>query len=228
MAELMLINPHKYRRKAKKSSVKRRGKRRMSALQHKYFGKRKHKRTATVAKKRKSMSKKAIRARSRFRAAQMLGSPSRRYRRNPNGGRFNMQTFTRNTLMPSAVGAAGALGIDVIMGFLPLPPALKTGPMRTVVKIAGAIGIGMLAATFVKKNTAEQIAAGAITVALYDTLKGMLQVAMPTLQLGENDIFTEYPSLAYAGAGQTVDDMGAYVDDDMGMYVGDTDVVEQY
>lgn len=221
MAELMLINPRKRRRKAKKTSAKKRGKRRtMTALQRKYFGKRKTKRVATVAKK----------SSKRRRRYSVTATKRRKYRRNPaSGGRFNIQSFSRNTLMPSAIGAAGALGLDILMGFLPLPPAMKVGPMRTVVKIAGAVGIGMLAGTFVKRSTAEQIAAGAITVALYDTLKGVVQVAMPTLQLGENDIFTEYPSLAYAGAGQTVDGMGLYESgEEMGMYVGDTDVTEQY
>lgn len=219
MAELMLINPRKRRRKAKKTSAKkRRCKRRtMTALQRKYFGKRKHKRVATVAKK----------STKRRRRYSVTASKRRKYCRNPAGGRFNIQSFSRNTLMPSAIGAAGALGLDILIGFLPLPPNLKTGPLRTVVKIAGAVGLGVVAGMLVKKSTAEQIAAGAITVALYDTLKGMVQVAMPTLQLGENDIFTEYPSLAYAGAGQTVDGMGVYDSpEEMGMYVGDTGMEE--
>ena len=224
MAELMLINPRKRRRKKTKSVRKNPHKRRtMTALQRKYFGKRKRK----SIKRNPVVAKKSHKRRRRYAVS---SKKSRRYRRNPARGigKFNVQSFTKNTLMPSAIGAAGALGLDVVMGFLPLPPALKTGPMRTVVKIAGAVGIGMLASTFVKRSTAEQIAAGAITVALYDTLKGMLQVAMPTLQLGENeDIFTEYPSLAYAGAGQTVDGMGVYDAEEMGMYVGDSPFEDQ-
>src|SRR4030042_6898277 len=101
MAELMLINPRKHRRKANKT---------------------------------------------------------RRYRRNPSGGRFNMTTFSRNTLMPSAIGAAGALGLDILMGFLPLPDNLKMGPMRNVVRVVGAVGLGMLAGMVVKKDTAANIA----------------------------------------------------------------------
>jgi hypothetical protein len=217
MAELMLINPRKRRRKAKKTTSKRRGKRRtMTALQRKYFGKRKQRKVNPI------MAKKSVKRRRRY---NVMAKKSRRYRRNPTGGgRFNIQSFSRNTLMPSAIGAAGALGLDVLMGFLPLPPAMKMGPMRTVVKIVGAVGIGMLAGTFVKRSTAEQIAAGAITVALYDTLKGALKTAMPTLTLGDaDDVYTQYPSLAYAGAGQVVGDMGEYVSDDgnVGLYVGD-------
>lgn len=216
MAELMLINPRKRRRKAKKTSAKKRhGKRRaMTALQRKYFGKRKHKRIATVAKKshkrRRSITK------------HLSVRRHRKYRRNPARGlgKFSVQGFAKHTLMPSAIGAAGALGLDVLIGFLPLPPNLKTGPMRSVVRVVGAIGLGMLAGMVVKKETAANIAAGAVTVTLYDVLKGALQTAMPTLQLGENDVFTQYPSLAYASAGQVVDDMGMYVGEgnEMGEY----------
>ena len=222
MAELMLINPRKRRKhKAKKSAGKKRGKRRtMTALQRKYFGKRKHKRVATVAKKSHKRRRRSI-------TKHLSVRRHRKYRRNPARGlgKFSVQGFAKNTLMPSAIGAAGALGLDVLIGFLPLPPNLKTGPMRSVVRIAGAVALGIVAGMVVKKETAANIAAGAVTVTLYDVLKGAVQTAMPTLQLGENDIFTEYPSLAYAGAGETV---GEYVSDDMGMYVGDSDVTEQY
>lgn len=216
----MLINPRKRRRKAKKTSAKKRSKRRtMTALQRKYFGKRrttrKHKRIATVAKKshkrrRRSMTKHlSVRRRHKYHH-----NPARGL------GKFSVQGFAKHTLMPSAIGAAGALGLDVLIGFLPLPPNLKTGPMRSVVRVVGAIGLGMLAGMVVKKETAANIAAGAVTVTLYDVLKGALQTAMPTLQLGENDVFTQYPSLAYAGAGQVVDDMGMYVGEgnEMGEY----------
>ena len=221
MAELMLINPRKRRRhKAKKSMRKNPRKRRtMTALQRKYFGKRKHKRVASVAKK------------SHKRRYAVTASKRRKYRRNPGHGlgKFSVQGFTKNTLMPSAIGAAGALGLDILFGFLPLPDNLKTGPMRSVVRIAGAVALGVVASMVVKKETAANIAAGAVTVTLYDVLKGAVQTAMPTLQLGETDIFTEYPSLAYAGAGQTVSGTGLYeTGEDMGMYVGESDLNEQY
>ena len=221
MSELMLINPRKRRKhKAKKSAGKKRGKRRtMTALQRKYFGKRKHKRTATVAKKSHKRRRSITKHLSVRRHRKNSRNPSRGL------GKFSVQGFAKNTLMPSAIGAAGALGLDVLIGFLPLPPNLKTGPMRSVVRIAGAVALGIVAGMVVKKETAANIAAGAVTVTLYDVLKGAVQTAMPNLQLGETDIFTEYPSLAYAGAGETV---GEYVSDDMGMYVGDSDVTEQY
>lgn len=214
MAELMLVNPRRRRRRVKAKSKRVKKRRRMSALQKKFFGKKRTKRNPIV------MAKKSRRRHRTFIA-------KRRYKRNPSGG-FSTKNFMGNTLMPSAIGAAGALGIDVIMGYLPIPVQFKTGPMRAVVKVAGAAAIGFAASKFMKRETANQIAAGAITVAMYDVFKGFLQQAMPTIPLSENDaLIEEYPSLAYAGAGYTVDgmnDINEYVSDEdgsVGMYVGD-------
>lgn len=241
MSELLLINPgrsgRKVKRKRKKprSAAQKAATRRMLAARGIGKVKRKRKisiRTAPVAKKRrrktKSLARVTAHARVRRKHNPIRVHRKRRYHRNPMRT-GSMSSFTRHTLMPSVVGAAGALGVDVILGFLPIPVQFKTGPMRAIVKIAGAVGIGMLASKFMKRETAHQIAAGAITVTLYDVMKGYLQQAMPTLPLSEADVmFEEYPNLSYAGAGQTVDGMGQYVssmssEDGVGMYVGDSD-----
>jgi hypothetical protein len=75
----------------------------MTALQRKYFGKRKTKRVATVAKK----------SSKRRRRYAVTASKRRKYRRNPGRGlgKFSVQGFAKNTLMPSAIGAAGALAV---------------------------------------------------------------------------------------------------------------------
>lgn len=239
MSELLLINPGrrvKSKRKKKRSAAQKAATRRMLAARGLGRVKRKRKttlRTAPVAKKRKrksrSIARVSARARVRRKHNPIRAHRRRRYRSNPM--RMNSMTgFTKHTLMPSVVGAAGALSLDVILGFLPVPVQFKTGPMRAIVKIAGAVGVGMLASNFMKRETAHQIAAGAITVTLYDVMKGYLQQAMPTLPLSEADVmFEEYPNLSYAGAGQTVDGMDQYVsgmssEDGVGMYVGDSEV----
>jgi len=125
---------------------------------------------------------------------------------------FKPMQFVQSTLMPSAIGAAGALGLDILLGFAPLPAALKTGPMRPVIRIVGAVGIGLLAGMVTNKRIGEQVGAGALTVVLYDTLKGFVQTNMPTLKLGEYD--EEYPSLEYLTPGSVVSDsdsMGEYI-----------------
>lgn len=237
MSELLLINPGrkgKRKRKKKRSAAQKAATRRMLAARRGGTVKRKRKtsiRIAPVAKKRKRKSRSLAKVTARTRVRRRKHNPirahrRRRYRSNPMR-LGNVGSFTKHTLMPSVVGAAGALGVDVILGFLPIPVQFKTGPMRAIVKIAGAVGVGMLAGNFMKRETAHQIAAGAITVTLYDVMKGYLQQAMPTLPLSEADaMYEDYPNLSYAGAGQTVDGMGTYVDDSVGMYVGDSDAAD--
>lgn len=178
MAELMLVNPRKLRRRKTRMRSVRRYRRIQRA------------------------PRKSIRLR---RFSGYIGNPRRRrrfrIRRNPIG--FSIQSFTKDTLIPSAVGAAGALGLDVIMGFLPLPDAVKSGPMRPIVRIAGAIGIGMLAGMVTSRRTAEQVTAGAVTVVLYDLIKGFVQTQFPALRLGETD---EYPVLEYMNPAIMVDE----------------------
>ena len=135
--------------------------------------------------------------------------------------RPNPINFLMNTLMPSVVGGAGALALDVAIGVLPLPANLKVGPMAPLVKIAGAVGLGMLAGKMVNRRIGEQIAAGAITVQVYNFAKAMLikvgQGKIPGLSmypdgyLGEYVSGNEMPELGYTDSGLQV---GTYMPDD--------------
>jgi len=223
MSELLLINPgRKVKRKAKKRHYPHHLK--------KYMFKSKRKGNPTMAKKHKKHRSKAQKAATRKMLRARYGKAvarrahvnpihkkrhHRRYRRNPIGGKFNIKSFTNQTLMPATVGAVGALGLDVVLGYLPLPPMLQTGVMKSVTRIAGAVGLGMIAGAVSNRRVGEQVAAGAITVTLYDLIKGWAQTAMPNLPLSGTE---EYPVLSYAGAGETV---GMYVGEEqnIGMYV---------
>jgi hypothetical protein len=129
--------------------------------------------------------------------------------------RPNPIDFLSNTLMPSAIGGAGALALDVVLGVLPLPENLKTGPMAPLVKIAGAVGLGMLASKMVNRRVGEQVAAGGITVQLYNLAKGVLIKAgggkipglsmYPDGYLGEYVSGVEVPNLGYTASGMQVD-----------------------
>lgn len=209
MAELMLINPRKRKRrtKARKANPKRR--RRV---------------TARRARRRNPVMPLAnVRRRRRY------STVSRKRRRNPIGGRrrFSLRGFTANTLMPSAIGAAGAIGLDVLMGLLPLPAMVKTGPMKPVARIVGAIGIGMLAGMITNRRVGEQVAAGAVTVVMYDTLKGFVRQAMPTLPM--DGLSEDYPSMEYINPAQLTDEsLNAYVDGDMGVDLLDNEGLSAY
>jgi hypothetical protein len=141
-----------------------------------------------------------------------------RYRRkNPMGG------FIGDTLIPSALGGAGALTLDVLLGVVPLPAMMKTPMMAPVVKVAAAIGLGWLASKVTSKRTANQIAVGAISVTLYNVAKaGLIKVGggkIPGLSAYPDGYMGEYVSeyidengdvqqqIGYSSTGEMVGDL---------------------
>jgi hypothetical protein len=143
--------------------------------------------------------------------------------------------------MPAAIAAGGAIGLDIVWGMLPIPLALKTGPMRFVAKGVGAIGMGMIASMVVDQATAKNFTAGAMTVVMYDALREALQTWMPQLALSAYDINDTlgYPSSAmdvgsesdlsayFPGQGNNAGgNMGAYFPQDMSM--GDYEDVDVF
>lgn len=143
-------------------------------------------------------------------AASRAGRALRHRRPNPLG----LGGFVKSTLMPSVVGGAGALALDVAVGLLPLPPALKTGPMAPLVKAAGAVGIGMLAGQLMGRRVGEQVAAGGLTVMAYNLGRQMLVKASGGKIPGLSEYVSEYvdyapPQLGYESSGGQV---GEYAD----------------
>ena len=140
-------------------------------------------RKTVAAKPRRRVTRKTVARRS----------PARRIarRRNP----IAKGNLLNDAIIPAATGAAGAVGLDVAMGYIPLPDALKTGPARHLVKGAAAIGLGMLASLVTKKSTAKALANGALTVTMHGAMQEAMQRFAPGVQMG-----------------QYVDGMGQYVD----------------
>lgn len=127
-------------------------------------------------------------------------NPIKRRRRNPIG-RLNLGGIVGNTIVPAATAATGAIALDIAYNFIPLPENLKSGPLRHVVKAAGAIGLGIVAGMVVKKETAKQLAAGAMTVVMYNAFREVLTRFAPNLGLG-----------AYLDEGSSEDGISAYLD----------------
>jgi hypothetical protein len=105
----------------------------------------------------------------------------RRYRRNPIsvGGLLGQ-------LVPAAYGAGGALALNLGLSYLPLPDSLKTGWARHGVRLAGAFALGYGAKKFLGSK-GQMVAAGALTVVMYDLLKEVINMAAPAIgtRLGE-------------------------------------------
>jgi hypothetical protein len=218
MAELMLVNPRRKRRGAKR-------RRKMTAKQLLYFGKGRKRRRSRVA------AAATPRRRHRRRSSVVAAAPHRRrsrrrhvtrLRRNPlRMGNFSIKRFMNDALMPAGVGAVGALGVDLALGYGGhyLPASLQTGLPNTLVRLAGAVGVGYVAGMAAGKKFGEAATAGAITVTLYDLIKGYVKGAMPSLPLSGMgwvspglQVGGGYGGMnAYVGADHAYSGMGAYV-----------------
>ena len=156
----------------------------------------------------------------------------RRYRRNPMG-LPSLGSIT-SQLTAAGIGAAGAIGLNVALSFIPLPDALKTGYVRHGVRLASALVLSMLAKKFLgAKPWINTATAGALTVIVYDIGKAVIQTASPEIgaRLGEfEDVSLEgdldgeegfydpaSPLSAYL-EGPSVDSNGN-ADDGMGAYM---------
>ena len=147
-------------------------------------------------------------------------SKVRRYRRNPIGGATSNAT---TQLKNAAIGAAGALAVDVVMSKLPLPANLSSGMGRTAAQGLVSIGLGMAVAKFGKnKRLGVQLAEGGLTIALHGVMKGALSKSMPSLAgyddqllgndgllgyddglLGYDDMLSAFPESGYIGVAPT-------------------------
>lgn len=213
MAELMLVNP---RRKKRRSGGRRR--RKMSALQRQYFGGGRKRRRSRRRRVAALASAPVATRRSRRRR---LGGVRRSRRRGRSmglggGGRaFSLQGVMRD-IVPASIGAAGALGVDIAMGYVrPMLPAGLSGPLiDPLIKIGGAIGVGFVAGKVMGRRFGEQVTAGALTVAMYGIIKGFIQQAAPGL-------VSEYVGVGYYDDG--TDDQIGWVSpaEQVGEYVGD-------
>jgi hypothetical protein len=148
-------------------------------------------RTKTASKKRRRKAARraapaaAAAPKRRRRGRKVATLKSRSYRKNP---RFSGRGIIGNVtgaLVPAAIAGAGALGVDVLLGYLPLPDKFKTGALRHVTRAAGAIALGIGAGFVLKKETANQIMAGGLTVAAHGAMRDALARFAPSVPLAE-------------------------------------------
>lgn len=162
-------------------------------------------------------------------------NPARKFRRNPSApaaaprrrrrrrsfasARRSVRGFGRKLglggimsmeVMPAVQGAIGAIGVDVALGYIPLPDALKTPTTFPLMKGVIAVAIGMLAAKFGKPSLGRAMAVGGMTVALHDAGKNLVKSALPSLNMGE---YLSYynPALPVMGSPSGGGTLGEYL-----------------
>lgn len=192
-SSLMLLNPRGGRRARKSSERGTKRRRKMTAKQLRYFGPRRHRAAAgrkrakpevVIVSQNPRRAKVAKRKRSRRRVKRFNSNPRRTrrtYRRNPIEG--TASGFLSGTLVPAAIGALGAIGVDMAIGNLPLPASMKTGTMLTVTRIGAALGMGFLVGMAMGEDAGSEAAAGGIIVTLYSVAKTYLSTNMPNVKM---------------------------------------------
>lgn len=167
--QLMILNPTARRRKKGKKTTRRR-KRKLTPAQQKYFGKRKKKsrrrQTVIVATSNpgrgKSMAKRRRKKSHRRKFNKNPTSKRRRFRRNPVSLGFAAQS-----IMPAAVGAAAAIGVDFVFAKVPLPVSMQTPTMSALVKVGLSFLIGGIVSQVSGAKAGGEATAGALVVTAY-------------------------------------------------------------
>ena len=128
--------------------------------------------------------------------------PRRSYKRNPSARAFSQRNLM--DLGTAAVsGAAGAIGLDVALSFLPLPGNWKTGITGDITKAVGAIALGAVAkqTKLVKPATARDMTVGALTVQFTGIGRKLLAQVAPGVALSAYMNEDYEGALGYAGSG---------------------------
>jgi len=180
----MLLNPRRRRRVRK-----------MSALQRKYFGKRRGKRraketvivaTGNPRRRRHKAKRRTFRRNPRRRAVARRSfrrNPirhRRHFRRNPTG----LGGFLSGSLIPAAIGAGGAIAVDLLVSNAPLPQTLRQGTVTpAVVRVAASLLIGFGVALVGGEGMGANAAAGGMIVTIYNLVRNYMQQNMPNVKM---------------------------------------------
>lgn len=143
-------------------------------------------------KKRHAAASKATAAPAKAKRtyAKPKAAPAKVYKRNPIGNSASVKRgkgmFEEN-IKPAAMGAAAAIGFDIVWGKLSFIPAnLRAGNLKYPVKLLGALALGVVAEKYLPKqhkHHAVTLVRGPLTVIMHDAAKDMMQTMYPSLHL---------------------------------------------
>jgi hypothetical protein len=210
MPPLMIMNPSKrpsLRRSAKGRFMARtaRSPRRRKASKVTVWtrnpapARRRHRRRARSIFRSNPVAAAPHRRRRRYRKNPIAATRRRQYRRNPIGGKGDLRLMSM--IGPAAGIAVGAVGVEMAMGYLPLPANLTTGPVRYLTKGAISLGIGWGVAKFVNQKAGEAFALGGLVIAFHDALKSAIVTYMPSAKFGA---YVPRRAMGYYSPGQQV------------------------
>ncbi len=206
--QLLLVNPRPRRREsaAERAKLSRAAKRRpRNALGEFVSGARRNPKRGVAKYKESSATRSRL---SRDARSEPRGSHGQFVKRNPR--RRAIATRRRepvgmldgiwdNTLRPAAVGTAGAMVMELGMGYLPIPEELRSGVAGFAVRALIAVGLGLGARAAGFDRAGSELAVGALTVAAATEAKDMVATHMPSVKLGSMGYFS--PAMVEQGMG---------------------------
>lgn len=204
--ETLLVNPRR-RSGKRRTAAQRAATRKMIAANRKRGGGRRPARKKTRRRRKNPVGYYVSNpvAPTRRRRRRTTAVARRTRRRNP-ARRMTLQGVMNNLIIPSATAGAGAVFLDILWGFIPVPPNIKTGPMRHVAKGLGAVTLGWLVGQMATKRMGDTMAMGALTVVFHSAFREMTAQFAPQIPL---------EGMGYYSAGQPVG-----YDPSLGYYVG--------
>lgn len=120
----------------------------------------------------------------------------------------------KETIKSSLFGAAGAVGVDAVMGYLPLPDVVKTGYAKHATKGAISVILGAGAGMMIDKRHASMIASGGLTVALYSAIREFVETNVEGITLGDMGQYVSgapQGRVGFYNAGYPAGGVGQYV-----------------
>jgi hypothetical protein len=171
MAELLLVNPshrNKRRAKARRANPRKKHHKRRHAVGY-LIG------DAPVRRRKMNPHKRRHKRPSHYTFRRRRSNPSFR----------ELTGSIKPTVKAGAVGALGALGLDLLWGYSSkyLPASINTGYAAFAAKALASILVGMVGSK-VMRGSGRDLAVGGMTVVLHDLAKQQLASAMPSLPLG--------------------------------------------
>lgn len=157
----------------------------------------------------------ALAANPRRRRRRVHVAGRRRRRRNP---RFALTSGNLSKqLMQAGIGGVGAVALDVGLGYLGnlsfVPEALKSGALKPVVRVAGALGLGYIVGK-VRPAWKAPVTAGALAVTAYFILRDLAAKFAPSIPL-QGYMEGDFSGLSYVDPAPALEGyrggMGAYM-----------------
>lgn len=191
--ELFIVNP---RRRRRRRHAARNAKGRFTRSSNPRRRRRRHNPIAALANPRRRRRRRnpvafANPRRRRRRNPVAFANPRRRrYRRHNPRIAFSPRSIL-SAVMPAAVGAGGAIALDVAMNYIPLPAQFQTPLWKNLARVGGAFALSYVASYVIGRQKAREVLAGALTVASYNALRELIVTNFPQLGLqgiSQNDV----------------------------------------